>query len=130
MKRRNLESLSVPDLVDRFATIALEQDRALLYSEIAKFNRLFEKMNQVEAELKSRSGDQRRALKALYEHPNAQVRLKAAPATLGVMTKGARALIEEIANSRKFPQAGDAGMTLDALDRASSIRPDSVESLE
>lgn len=117
MKRRNLESLCVPDLVDRFATIALEQDRALLYSEIAKFNRLFEKMNRVEAELKSRSGDQRRALKALYEHPNAQVRLKAAPATLGVMTKGARALIEEIANSRKFPQAGDAGMTLDALDR-------------
>jgi hypothetical protein len=117
MKRRNLESLCVPDLVDRFATIALEQDRALLYSEIAKFNRLFEKMNRVEAELKSRSGDQRRALKALYEHPNAQVRLKAATATLGVMTKGARALIEEIANSRKFPQAGDAGMTLDALDR-------------
>jgi hypothetical protein len=117
MKRRNLESLCVPDLVDRFATIALEQDRALLYSEIAKFNRLFEKMNRVEAELKSRSGDQRRDLKALYEHPNAQVRLKAAPATLGVMTKGARALIEEIANSRKFPQAGDAGMTLDALDR-------------
>jgi hypothetical protein len=117
MKRRNLESLCVPDLVDRFATIALEQDRALLYSEIAKFNRLFEKMNRVQAELKSRSGDQRRALKVLYEHPNAQDRLKAAPATLGVMTKGARALIEEIANSRKFPQAGDAGMTLDALDR-------------
>jgi uncharacterized protein YdcH (DUF465 family) len=117
MKRRNLESLSVPDLVDRFATIALEQDRALLYSEIAKFNRLFEKMNRVEAELKSRSGNQRRALKALYEHPNAQVRLKAATATLGVMTKRARTLIEEIANSRKFPQAGDADMTLDALDR-------------
>jgi hypothetical protein len=117
MKRRNLESLSVPDLVDRFATIALEQDRALLYSEIAKFNRLFEKMNRVEAELKSRSGDQRRALMTLYEHPNSQVRLKAATATLGVTPEGARALIEDIASSRKFPQAGDAGMTLDALDR-------------
>jgi hypothetical protein len=31
--------------------------------------------------------------------------------------EAARALIEDIASSRKFPQAGDAGMTLDALDR-------------
>jgi hypothetical protein len=36
---------------------------------------------------------------------------------LGVTPEGARALIEAIASSRKFPQAGDAGMTLDALDR-------------
>jgi hypothetical protein len=53
----------------------------------------------------------------LYDHPNAQVRLKAATATLGVVPEAARALIEDIASSRKFPQAGDAGMTLDALDR-------------
>jgi hypothetical protein len=26
-------------------------------------------------------------------------------------------MLEAIANSRKYPQAGDAGMTLDALDR-------------
>jgi hypothetical protein len=68
MKRRDLEGLSVPDLVDRFSTIALEQDRALLYSYIAKFNELFGEMNRVGAELKTRSGDQRRALMALYEH--------------------------------------------------------------
>ena len=76
MKRVNLQRLTVDELVQRFASLALEQDDALLDSNISKVNCLFWKLEAVEAELKAREGDQRRALLKLYDHPNAQVRLK------------------------------------------------------
>jgi hypothetical protein len=109
--------MTANQLVDRFVSIALDQDQALLYSDIAKYNQLFKQMELVEEELKRRTGDQRQALIRLYDHPNAQVRLKAAKATLAVAPEGARHLLEIIANSRKYPQAGDAGMSLVNLDR-------------
>ncbi len=117
MNRVTLEEMAISELVDRFAAICLDQDRALLYSEIAKFNQLYRQMAAVRDELKQRPGDQRRALLALYDHENAQVRLQAATASLAVAPDEARKLIETIASSRKFPQAGDAGMTLVNLDR-------------
>jgi hypothetical protein len=95
----------------------MQQDEALLGNEIKKFNHLYSQMDAVADELKSRPGDQRRLLLSLYDHPNAQVRLKAAVRTLAVAPEAARSLIEAIAASREYPQAGDAGMTLDALDR-------------
>lgn len=113
----NLQEMSAEQLVERFATIGVQQDQALLGNELGKFNKLFQQMKEVREELKSRPGDQRRLLLRLYYHANAQVRLKAAVATLAVAPEAARNLIETIANSRKYPQAGDAGMALDALDR-------------
>lgn len=117
MTKSRLDATTTAQLVERLVTIALDQDRALLYSEIGKYNRLFRQMRSVETELKQRPGDQRHALLELYDHANAQVRLNAAKATLAVDPEGARRLIEQIASSNQFPQAGDAGMTLNALDR-------------
>jgi len=74
-------------------------------------------MAQVSNELKSRAGDERRALMALYGFPNMQVRLKAAIHTLGIAPIEARSQLEAIAQSKWFPQAGDAGMTLSNLDQ-------------
>jgi len=53
----------------------------------------------------------------LYRHANAQVRLAAAKATLAVAPEDARQMLQRIADSGEFPQAGDAGMCLVALDR-------------
>jgi hypothetical protein len=58
--------------------------------------------------LKSRPGDGRNALRRLYQHKNAQVRLTAPEA--------ARHVLQEIKRWQEFPQALDAGMTLIALD--------------
>ncbi len=77
---------------------------------------MFDAMEVIKRELKVRNGDQRRALLALYDHPNAQVRLKAVKATLAVEPNAARLMLERLADSREYPQAGDAGMTLDNLD--------------
>jgi hypothetical protein len=117
MKATDLVQMSVDELIERFVALALKEDRADLEDDIPEFTRLFWQMEAVEGELKSRKGDQRHALTRLYGHRNAQVRLCAAKATLAVAPKEARELIEKIANSHEFPQAGEAGMTLRALDQ-------------
>jgi hypothetical protein len=116
MKRTNYGLMSAKELIGLFAELCVAQDQALLYSDIAKLNRLIKQMWDVQDELKSRPGDQRRALLALFDHENAQVRLMAARANLAVAPQEARTMIESIANGRKFPQAGDAGMTIENLD--------------
>ena len=116
MKRSDLSKLTIEELVDRFAAIGVEQDQALLMDEIAKFNRLFDRHQAIAAELKGRPGDQRRGLIALFNHPNMQTRLNAAKATLAVEPGAARSALEAIANSRWYPQAGDAGMCLRNLE--------------
>ena len=74
-------------------------------------------MVAVEDELKARDGDQRRELLSLYNHPNAQVRLNAVKATLAVAPEPARRALQAIADSREYPQAGDAGMSIWNLER-------------
>lgn len=117
MNRTTLEDMDVDQLVERFAALALDQDRALLEENITKVNRLYDALKAVEAELKGRQGDQRRALLGLYEHPNPQVRLKAVKATLAVMPDTARRMLQNIADSREYPQAGEAGMSIRNLQR-------------
>jgi Domain of unknown function (DUF2019) len=117
MKTVNLEDFTTDQLVKQFAEIALKQNNALLDNDISEVNRLFWQLEAVEGELKSRSGDQRSALLRLYHHPNAQVRLKAVKATLAVAPESARRMLAAIAQSREYPQAGEAGMSLRALER-------------
>jgi hypothetical protein len=117
MKKPDLHDMSVDQLVERFTAITLDQDKALLRNEIARFNRLFDQMEAVKQELKGRAGDQRRALLPLYDHPNAQVRLKAVKASLAVAPEAALRMLKAIAESREYPQAGEAGMSLYNLER-------------
>ncbi len=90
MNKRALQSLTGNELVERFASIALDQDKAIFNEDNRSYNRLFDQMEQVIDELKVRPGDQRSALLALYNNPNIQVRLKAALATMEVAPRAAR----------------------------------------
>lgn len=114
---RAVHHMTVDHLVERFAAVALDQDKALMSDDITKVNRLYDALKAVEEELKSREGDQRRALLALYDHPNPQVRLKAVKATLAVAPDVARQMLQRIADSREYPQAGEAGMSISNLKR-------------
>jgi hypothetical protein len=117
MKKPNLQQIPIDDLVQRFRDLALAQDEAFLQGEQAKVNRLFWQLEEVEEELKSHSGDQRSALLRLYDHPNAQVRVKAIKATLAVAPERARQALESLANSKEYPASGEAGMSIWALDQ-------------
>lgn len=116
MSRLELHTLPVANLVKRFVELGIEDDNAEKADDIPKRNNLRSKIFAIERELKNRAGDQRSALLTLYSHPNMQVRLMAAKATLAVAPQEARQLIEWIAASFCRPQSGDAGMCLWALD--------------
>jgi hypothetical protein len=117
MKKFNLPDLTVAELVDKFSSICVEQDKAEFEDEIAKFNRLYDQKVAILEELKKRPGDQRGALMGLYEHPNLQVRLQAAKATLAIAPEAARQMLRLIESWGRQPYAGDAGMCLVNLDR-------------
>lgn len=117
MRRISFEGMTVPQLVQEFTNIALAQDEANLAENTSKYNRLFDRMTLLKQELKGREGDQRRALLPLCDHPNAQVRLKAAQAVLAVAPDKARQTLELIVDRKEFPEAGYACDTLRALDQ-------------
>lgn len=116
MTRLTLETMTVAELVEHFAKVCIEQGAALFDHKISKFNRLYDQMAAISDELEKRPGDQRRALLALFVHRDIQVRLQAARIAFALAPREARQVIEEIAASRRYPQAGDAGMCLWALD--------------
>jgi Domain of unknown function (DUF2019) len=111
-----IDQMTTEQLVELFAEIALEQDEAMIADDNSKYSRLCPPIEAVEQELKSRNGDQRQALLSLYDHPNTHVRKTAAKATLALMPQAARRILQDIHESGEFIHAGDAGMTLWALD--------------
>jgi len=117
MKTADLGQLTVDELVDRFTSVGIEEDKAEKKSDQKRRNDLCLQLFAIVKELKGRPGDQRRALIPLCSHPNMEVRLQAAKCTLAVAPATARRVIEEIAGSNWFPQAGDAGMCISNLDR-------------
>lgn len=121
MKPGELKDLSEEQLAARFESIAMQQDQALLMDEIAKYNRLYDRMEEVETELKGREGDQRRILRPLLTHRNAQVRLKTALALLAPEPDAARATLQAISDAKEFPQAADARGMMRAIDEGSYV---------
>lgn len=117
MKAKNdLESLSNAEIVALFEKLCIQQYDAMEREELARVNRLVWQIHDLETELKSRPGDQRYVLKELFGHPNMQVRLSAARANLAVDYASARRELQAIVDSQWFPQAGDAGITLENID--------------
>jgi hypothetical protein len=110
------EVASVQELVARFVSIGLAQYDALYVVDTKKYNRLYGKMEDIRNELKRRVGDQRRALLPLLDHPNAQVRMKAAHTVLAISPDIARKALESVRDSGILPQCADASGTLRALD--------------
>lgn len=112
----DVKKLSVEELVRRFVELTTRQDKAIYDDDNRRYNRLFDQMMETETELKSRPGDQRRALCVLHSHHNMQVRLMAAQATMEVALVQTRPVLEDIAKSGWYPQAADAGLALARLD--------------
>jgi Domain of unknown function (DUF2019) len=117
VKNTNLGNLTIAQLVERFAALGIDEDKAVIDGDNAKYRRLYWQMDAVEQELKRRPGDQRRALLPLFDHPNLWVRLMAAKTTLAVAPEAARQMLEAIVSWGRQPYAGDAGMCLVSLVR-------------
>lgn len=117
MKRPDdLRTLSSSEVIRRFEQLCIEQYDAMERDELARVNRVVWRVHALEMELKSRPGDQRRLLMRLFGHPNMQVRLSAARANLAVDYPAARREMQAIVDSKWYPQAGDAGISLENID--------------
>lgn len=122
MKRGSeLKSMSVEQLVAAFVAVGLEQSEALRDQKIARYNRLYRDYVAIEDELKSRKGDQRRALRPLFDHINAQVRMNAAFTTLAVLPEEAKETLRLIHLRREYPQAADAIGMLEDIEKGRFI---------
>jgi hypothetical protein len=108
MSRRNLEDMTLQELVDLFAQNGIEQDDVISRGQVSKFKKIFGVMAAIDAELTRRGPQARMALAALYVHPNMQVRLQAALVAANVDPIGVRPVLEAIAKSVRMPQAADA----------------------
>ncbi len=97
--------------------MSLRQYDVNMIDDFRAYNATVPRQIALEAELKRREGDQRRALLSLFEHPNMQVRLNAARAARSVAPEAARKMLQEIAASRHLPMSADAGMSIRAWDQ-------------
>ncbi|WP_029004622.1 DUF2019 domain-containing protein [Azorhizobium doebereinerae] len=118
MAKRGIETCSTDELVALFVDLSLEMKRADDWMENGAYNRAHKKLRDVEAEMKARPGDGRHALLPLLEHPNIQVRLNAAVATLA-LSPAAVAAMRGIAPLGYCAQAVDATRMLRSLDSGS-----------
>jgi hypothetical protein len=121
MAQAQNHAASVQELVERFLSVSLAQYDAVYVVDTTRYNRLFAAMVDIRNELKRREGDQRRALLPLLDHPNIQVRLKAAITLLAVAPELARKALEIVRDSGILPQSADAEDMLEAVDNGSYV---------
>ncbi len=108
MNTANFPSLTTGQLLEQFRVLGLEKGKARLDGRIARHNRLYLQLEAVKAELKARSGDQRRALAQFYHHSDPQVRLDAALATLAIFPEQAQEVLQTIIDRSDYPQVANA----------------------
>ena len=118
MKQTKNENLSTQELVGQFFDLALAQHEAVETFQTARYNRLYDRIKLIEAQLQSREGDHRRALIPLLQAPNIQVQFMAAYALLTVAPEQVRKTLEVIRGSGRLPQSADASYTLDHFDES------------
>ncbi|MEF2547869.1 DUF2019 domain-containing protein [Aurantimonas sp. E1-2-R+4] len=112
---------TVPELVAAFVAVSLAQSKAIDDDNHRRYNKLVDDYLALEAELRSRQGDQRRALLPLFNHRNVQVRMNAALSTLAALPDEARETLRLIHARREYPQAADAIGLLNALERGTYL---------
>ncbi|WP_035715389.1 DUF2019 domain-containing protein [Azorhizobium doebereinerae] len=118
MAKRGFETCSTDELVALFVDLSLEMKRADDWLENGAYNRAHKKLRDVRAEMKTRPGDERHALLPLLAHPNIQVRLNAAFATLA-LSPDAEAALRGIAPLGPGSQPFEARLMLEALEEGS-----------
>ena len=115
MTQTRLAEASSQELTELYLNYAVKQDHALLHDEITNYNKIYRKIDAIEQELRSRSGDQRSVLMPFLSHRNAQVRYNAAGALLKIAPAQARQVLQSIIADKEFPQAGYAASLLGNL---------------
>jgi hypothetical protein len=120
MKTTSLSTMSVDELLASFADLAMQQELTLEGDDVKRYSQLYEKMEAISDELEDRGSYD--DFSRLLSHSNIQVRLSAARRLMWTIPAAARPVLEKIAQSGHFPQAGYAGMALEMHDSGWAVR--------
>lgn len=112
MSAKPVQIMSDEELVDAFADLAFQQHDTLETDDADRYNALCERMKPIEAELKLRGNASYARLERLLAHSNITVRLETARRLMKTTPAKARAVLQQIQKSGRFPHVGDAGMLL------------------
>jgi Domain of unknown function (DUF2019) len=125
MKTPKLQDFSNEELAERFKELSLQQGEAEMSNDMRTYNRRYQQLKDVSAELRRRGPEARRALLPLLNCPRdagllsavAQCRLNAAEELLAVEPDRARATLRELASNIAVQyQMAHARHTLGVLD--------------
>ena len=117
MTKSFISEMDEAGLITMFANAARQMGVAVLDSDSRRANRAFGRMDAVDRELRARGKAVHEQLVSLLAHENRFVRYYAAKVLLAIVPDRAREVIEENARLWFDAIAGDAGMTLLALER-------------
>jgi hypothetical protein len=116
----DLKGLSNEQLVAAFVALSHKQGMALKNENTRRYNRLFDELKPIEAELRERGDDARRSLIPLLKatpnsglyYQDAQTRFNAAEELDSLVPELARATLRDIAANGPRKYRGMAGMSL------------------
>ncbi len=112
MKHGDLVAQSNEALVAQFKDYALQTSSALLGSDVGAANRLYDQMEAIGAELRSRGEGARKALLRLLDDRDLRVRFEAAVRLLSVDRQKALVALKEVQSSHLMPVAAEASFAL------------------
>ncbi len=121
-RKEAIKNMSTDEIKDYFLELSIKKRETDDYLDTYNYNRIFSILQDIRAELKSRSGDQRSILIPLISHPNLQVRLNASAATLAI-TPDALTMLRAIAALDRAwnPERGEALSLVNAIDEGRYI---------
>lgn len=116
--RRNVKlyDLTPEQLLELYVKVGLAEDAADKRGRLPQSNRLAKQGFEIAAELERRPGNQRLALRQLYDHPNMRVKYNAARDTWFASNIESRRKLEEIRESKWQPYCAEAAMQIRILD--------------
>ncbi len=117
MRTDSLSKLGAAELIALFVDLSRDQGQALTEFQTRKYNRLFDKVKQIETEFRSRSDSERDAsFRPLLGHPNVKVKMNAAYVLLDIAKDDALATLKWVAESRIMPFCADARGSVEAIE--------------
>lgn len=117
MKPLSLSEMTVDELVRAYEDVVLKQDESFKNERLSLFKQQYWERDAISNELRSREGDQRERLAALFKSKKSWVRICVAQDTFALDEERARMHIQYIIDHAWDPYRGEARSVLGAWDR-------------
>jgi Domain of unknown function (DUF2019) len=116
MTKKSFEHMTIQELIAAYEQIVLEQDQSFRFEKNTKFNKEFKIRVAIVEQLRSRPGDQRKALAPLLDRREPWMRICVAEDTYSLDPERSRKYMQTVADYRFDPYKGRAASSLGLWD--------------